>query len=179
MNIPRQNIKRILLASALALAIPLSASAYGLASGGHEGCGFAQGMGERMPPHLRALKLSDAQKDKVFEIMHAQAPTMRDKAKSLHQAEEALRALADSPDYSDAKATALVDTAARGMAELRLARVKTEHQVYELLTPEQRQKMADFKAHADDHRHGRGERHRRMAEGERGGPEVDAPPVAR
>ena len=112
------NIKRFLVAASVALAVPLTAVAFQGHPGGHHGCGdFAMqggpGMGgEMMPPHLRGLNLTEAQRDKIFEIMHAQAPVMRDKAKALRKAEEDLRALTAAADYSDAKAKSLADAGA-------------------------------------------------------------------
>lgn len=146
------NIKRLLVAAGVALALPLTAAAVPGERGGHHGCGggFAAhggpGMGgEMMPPHLRALNLTEAQRDKVFEIMHAQAPAMRDKAKAWRKAEDELRALTAASDYSDAKARALADSAAKAMADMTLARAKTERQVFEVLTPEQRKQLAEMK----------------------------------
>lgn len=98
-----------------------------------------------LPQHLRGLNLTEAQQDKVFEIMHAQAPVMREKAKALRKAEGDLRALTSAPDYSDAKARALADSAAKALAEMTLARAKAERQVFDLLTPEQRKQMAEMK----------------------------------
>ena len=65
------------------LPVPLTAVAFQGAHGGHHGCGDfsahgGPGMGGgMMSPHLRGLNLSEAQRDKIFEIMHAQAPAMR------------------------------------------------------------------------------------------------------
>jgi Spy/CpxP family protein refolding chaperone len=131
-------IKRFLLAAGVALAV--SALAHG---GGPDACG---GMpGEGMPPHLKGLKLSEAQRDKVFELMHAQVPAMRDKAKSLHRAEEDLGTLVASPDYSEAKARILADVSARAMSDMAVVRARTDRQIFELLTPEQRQQLAEQK----------------------------------
>ncbi len=146
------NIKRFLVAASVALAVPLTAVAFQGHPGGHHGCGdFAMqggpGMGgEMMPPHLRGLNLTEAQRDKIFEIMHAQAPVMRDKAKALRKAEEDLRALTAAADYSDAKAKSLADAGAKAMSEMTLARAKAERQVFEVLTPEQRKQLAEMMA---------------------------------
>jgi Spy/CpxP family protein refolding chaperone len=149
---PNSNIKRFLIAASVALAIPLSAAAFG-GHGSHAGCGMeAHGGaghhmmgGNMMPPHLRALNLTEAQQDKVFEIMHAQAPVMRDKAKALRKAETDLRALTSAADYSEAKARGLADEAAKAMSEMTLARAKADRQVFEVLTPEQRKQLAEMK----------------------------------
>ncbi|HJV92256.1 MAG TPA: Spy/CpxP family protein refolding chaperone [Azonexus sp.] len=151
-------IKRFLIAASVALAIPLSASAFG---GKHGDCGFeAHGGsghhmmgGTMMPPHLRGLNLTEAQQDKVFEIMHGQAPGMRDKAKALRKAEGDLQALSAAPDYSEAKARTLADAAAKAMAEMALLRAKTDRQVFEVLTPEQRKQLAEMKPAEESPRH--------------------------
>ena len=156
------NIKRFLVAASVALAIPLGAAAFQGEPGGHPGCGHFAGRGgpgmggEMMFPHLRGLNLSEAQRDKIFEIMHAQAPLMREKAKAVRKAEDDLRALAAADDYSDAKARTLADTAAKAISEMSLARARAERQVFEALTPEQRKQLADFKASGGPRR-GRGE----------------------
>ena len=143
-----RNIKRFLVAASIALAIPLSAVAFQGNSGEHKGCGGrgGPGIGGEMPQHLRGLNLSEAQRDKVFEIMHAQAPVMREKAKVARKAGEDLRALTTAADFSDAKARTLADTEAKAMADMSLVRAKAERQVFEVLTPEQRKQLAEMKA---------------------------------
>lgn len=167
-HIPSGNIKRFLSAAALAMAIPLTvaahpgrgADAYGAMEGhamhgrhggdmGHHG--MASGMS---PRHLRGLNLTEAQQDKVFEIMHAQAPGMRDKGKALHKAQDALRQLTATADYSDGKAKALADEIGKLTFEMTLARSKSDRQIYEILTPEQRTQWASMKP-AHDGRHHR------------------------
>ncbi|MDP3538466.1 MAG: Spy/CpxP family protein refolding chaperone [Azonexus sp.] len=150
---PNTHIKRFLIAASVALAIPLSAAAFGGHHAGQGGCGMeAHGGaghhmmgGNMMVPHLRGLNLTEAQQDKVFEIMHAQAPVMRDKAKALRKAESDLRALTSAADYSEAKARGLADEAAKAMSEMTLARAKADRQVFEVLTPEQRKQMSEMK----------------------------------
>lgn len=157
-----RNIRRLLAAASVALAIPLGAAAFPGGPDGHPGCGSFAGRGgpgmggETMPPHLRGLNLSEAQRDKIFEIMHAQAPLMREKAKAVRKAEDDLRALAAADDYSDAKARTLADTAAKAISEMSLARARAERQVFETLTPEQRRQLADWRVSGGPGR-GRGE----------------------
>lgn len=170
-TISSSNIKRFIAAAALALAIPLTAVAFQGNQGAPGACGdvekhgghgrHARG-GEMMPRHLHQLNLSEAQRDKVFEIMHGQAPAMRDQAKALHKAKDDLRALTAAPDYSETKAKSLADLAARAMGEMTLVRARGERQVYEVLTPEQRQQLAELKE--------KGESPRRGMAGERRGP---------
>lgn len=162
------NIKRFLIAASVALAIPLSTAAFG-GHGGHADCGMEAhgGSGHHMmPPHLRGLNLTEAQQDKVFEIMHGQTPVMRDKAKALRKAEGDLRALAAAPDYSEAKARTLADAAAKAIAEMTLLRAKTDRQVFEVLTSEQRKQLAEMKPAGESPRH-RGDGPRSMGREDR------------
>lgn len=153
MKITFSSIRRFLLAAGMATAVPLSAAAWqghvggpGACGGGMPGGPGKQVMwGDMLPPYLHGLNLSEAQRDKVFAIMHAQAPAIRDKAKAVHKAEDDLRTLVAAPDYSAAKARALADSAAKAMAEMTLARTQVDRQVFELLTPEQRKQVAERK----------------------------------
>lgn len=172
------NIRRFLAAAGVALAVPLTAAAFQGPHGGHHGCGdFAAhggpGMGGgMMPPHLRGLNLTEAQRDKIFEIMHANAPVMREKGKVVFKAETDLRALTASTEYSEAKARSLADAVAKAMSEMTLARAKAERQVFEVLTPEQRKQLAEMKPAGEPPR-GRGDGPRGM------GGDGRTPPPAR
>jgi periplasmic protein CpxP/Spy len=166
-NISPRGVVRYLAVAALALAIPLSVLANPANPTGPTGqrevlgVGHCSGMdgrgpmgkqgGERgddiRPHYLRGLNLTEAQRDKVFEVMHAQAPGMREKAKAHLAAEEALRQLAAAPDYSEVKARALADTLGKSVAEM--ARAKADRQIFDLLTAEQRKQLAEIKPGAD------------------------------
>jgi periplasmic protein CpxP/Spy len=154
-------LKRFLAASAIALALPLPATAQSRPDRnpgprcdgvpGHEhfhggpGGPFMHGEGP-MPGFLQGLDLTDAQRDKIFTIGHEQAPQLRDKFKAAHKAREELRALVTSPHYDETKATALADTEARSMADIALLKARSDHAIYALLTPEQRKKAEELKA---------------------------------
>ena len=158
-NISPRGVVRYLAVAALALAIPLSVLANPAAPREAVGAGYCSGMdgrgpmgkqGSEMRPHyLRGLNLTEAQRDKVFEVMHAQAPGMREKAKVHLAAEEALRQLTAAPDYSEVKARALADTLGKSVAEMALVRAKADRQIFDLLTAEQRKQLAEMKLGAD------------------------------
>lgn len=171
MDYSKLSWKRYLLAAGISLAVPLVALAVSQRAAD---CGFAAGLeGGRLPPYMSSLNLSEAQRDKVFEVMHAQAPALRDKGKAVRSADEALRKLVLSPDYTEPKARALADGAAKAAADMALARAKVERQVLEVLTPEQRKTLADMKQPGEPPMGGRGE-------GRRGaGPEGMPPPHER
>ena len=52
-----------------------------------------------MPPFLRELKLTEAQQDKIFELLHSQEPGMRERHKAVRKAAEELNQLAASEHY--------------------------------------------------------------------------------
>jgi Spy/CpxP family protein refolding chaperone len=99
------------------------------------------GPGTMAPPFLHGLELTEAQQDKIFAIMYGQAPYLRDQGKALHKAHEALRTLAQSAQYDDARAAALAQAAAQAMSNLELARVRTDQKVLAVLTAEQRRQV--------------------------------------
>lgn len=157
-NISNSTLRPFLLAASLALAIP-GAGAAGPATPEAGGCDAMDGkgrmgrhaghqsmIGEFGPGHLRGLNLSEEQRDKVFAIMHAQAPEMRDKAKALRGAQEQLRLLSASADFDEGKARALSDELGRATFEATLVRARAERQIQEILTPEQRQQLAERRA---------------------------------
>jgi len=160
MNKRHLTLTSLLIASGIALALPLSAAARpDRGPGGCDGYTMMQpgpgmmqpgpGMMQHGPsiPHggmhrmLRGLDLSEAQRDKVFEILHAQAPLMRDKAKILRNTRNELRALAQSPQFDAQRAKELADAGATAMSEMAQLRARTGNQIFNLLTPEQRQKL--------------------------------------
>jgi len=156
MNQHKSIVKHFLAVSALAFALPMAA----FANPGFDGpMGPGGGMmhgehhahhGPGMMPLLRQLDLNEAQQDKVFAIMHAQAPLMREQAKIAHKAHAELRELGFAEKLDDAKARSLADTEGRAHAEMALLRSRTAQQIFALLTPEQRKQALDLKArHAD------------------------------
>ncbi len=108
--------------------------------GGFPGGGFGFG---GPPPFLAGLKLTDEQQDKVFAIAYAAAPAMREQAKALRKAREALHDINQSPQYDENRVKGLADSAAKADSQLTVLRVRTEHEIYALLTPEQRKQLEE------------------------------------
>ena len=162
--------RRILLAAGIALSIPLSGLAQpmpddlaaqywsqllawhcdfgcgSLVNGSAEtpwfGPGFARSEDAMPPvPMLRGLTLTESQRDKVFTIFHAQAPTLRENIKAARRAQEDLQRLALSARFDEAKAKSLAESCARSIGTLALLRAEGEHEIYALLTEEQRQQL--------------------------------------
>jgi periplasmic protein CpxP/Spy len=110
--------------------------------GGHDLGGPPPGGPGMPPPFLHGLDLTEAQQDKIFTILHSQAPYAREQDKALRKAREALHAQASSALYDDAKAASLAQAAAQAMSNLELGRVRTEQKLLAVLTAEQRKQVA-------------------------------------
>jgi periplasmic protein CpxP/Spy len=91
----------------------------------------------RPPPFLRGLKLSEDQEDKVFGIVHAAAPALRESSKALRKARDGLRELVKSPTYTAASAATLADAQGKAEGQMVLLRTRLEHDIYGVLTAAQ------------------------------------------
>lgn len=149
----RLTFARFMIASSIALGLPLGADAFPMADK-PGGCGGPMQMrGEpgmfgasHTPPFLHGLDLNDAQRDKIFGLMHAQAPAMRDQAKAIRKSQTELRRLGLSGEYSEEKAQALAEASAGIMAKMAQMHARTEQQIYRILTPEQRKQLEERRA---------------------------------
>jgi protein CpxP len=151
-----------LLASSLALGVAATASADDLqrvsAQGEWRGGemqrgGRHHGSDMRM---LRGLDLTEAQRDQIFEIRHAQVPAMRAQMKTLRAARKALRELALAPQYDAAQAQSSADALAKATSQMMLMRIDMTRKMLAVLTPEQRQKLDERRAQWQARRGARG-----------------------
>lgn len=188
----KQNARRLLVGASLALALPLAAHAQSAqpapggdgpraehhwhgGQGGKEGGMRHHGMHGHRGMHghhhgmmgmLHGVKLTDAQRDKVFAIHHAAEPQAYEKFKILRKSHEDLRAIGPmTAQYDEARAKAAIDAAARAKADLQLMRLRTAHEIYGVLTAEQkaqveqnRQNFMQHRMSMNDHE-GNGDRH--------------------
>ena len=98
--------------------------------GGPRGFGF-----------LRGLDLSEQQRDRIAEIMHRQAPALRESAKAVGKARQELGSLAMSGQYEEARARALSEGLASATAGLALERARAAQAVWQVLSEEQRRQV--------------------------------------
>ena len=73
--------------------------------------------------------------------------------KALRKAHKELRTLPTSAQYDDAHAKALSDSVAKALGQLALLRTRTEHEIYALLTPEQRAHVTERRQKWEEHHH--------------------------
>jgi periplasmic protein CpxP/Spy len=97
------------------------------------------------PPFLARLHLTEEQQDKVFAIVHAAAPALRDQEKALRKAREALRDLNESAQYDESRVKGLADTAAKADSQLTVLRARAQHEILALLTPEQLKQLKEHR----------------------------------
>jgi len=130
MNLRKKILIPLALVTATAAALPFAAQA--MDGGPHcDGHGPRFGMrggmdhfegGMRMPPFIRELKLTEAQRDQIFKIMHEQAPAIRDKAKEARKALARLEIERNTALSAEEKRKALAETEAQLPAPLRAQR---------------------------------------------------------
>lgn len=101
------------------------------------------GFGPGRLPFLRGVELSDEQQDKIFAILHAEAPYLREQSRASAKAREALHALVETANYDDAQAAALAKQAATAETNIALQHVRTQRKLLALLTQQQRKQQAD------------------------------------
>jgi periplasmic protein CpxP/Spy len=98
---------------------------------------------DRPPPYLMGLTLSEEQQDKIFAILHAAAPAIRDHMKAARKAHDELRDLAQSAAFTSDKANALAQAESVAGAQLSLLLARNDHDIFIVLTPEQRAHLTE------------------------------------
>jgi protein CpxP len=114
---------------------------------------------------LRGLGLTDAQKAQVRQIMTAEKPTVKPLMQQEMQNHQQMTALVRGGSFEEAKAQPIAAQEAQIHSQLAVERAKIEAQIYQLLTPEQKTKLAEREA----------KRGQWMQEHEQAGPPADAP----
>ncbi|MBK8116705.1 MAG: Spy/CpxP family protein refolding chaperone [Candidatus Accumulibacter sp.] len=87
---------------------------------------------------MRGVELTEAQRDKVFALLHAEIPAEREVMKRVFKTMEEMRGLATTQPLDLERARALADRHGQAVAQLMLMHVKRDASVRELMTPEQR-----------------------------------------
>lgn len=101
---------------------------------------------------LKNLKLSDAQKQQIDDIMKEQREKMS--PPSLEE-KRALHELITSDTFDKAKAEAQVDQMTAQHKAMILGHLEAQNKIYNILTPEQKKQFnANFEKHLTDHDHG-------------------------
>lgn len=99
---------------------------------------------------FKQLDLTEAQRDQLFELRHNQRPAMREKYKQLREGRQTLRELASAEEYDATQVKNAADQQARIRSELIVMRTETMHKMMQVLTPEQKQKLAQARQERKD-----------------------------
>lgn len=147
--------KLIQLLLAAGMALPLAAGAhdsmpaederpaFGGPRGEHRGMRDGAQPGGPGMPFLRGLTLSENQEEKLFQLMHSQAPYMHEQRRAHEKALRGLREMRNADQFDDMAVARLAQAAAQAQANLMLARIRTHQKVLALLTPEQRKQLEE------------------------------------
>ena len=141
-------LRPLVLALSLAVAAPLAVQAHESGQGGpHKSFHHKQGFGGHRGggDFTHRLNLTEAQRDKVFELRHAAEPALRAKGKEVHAAQREFRQLAMTEKFDEARATTLSNQVARAEAEQSIMRLRLSNQIFNVLTPEQRQQAIEHR----------------------------------
>lgn len=153
------NLTRFLAVSAIALAVPLSAMAYGRDSNRCD-----RGDDNRPPtemrhkggmPNLRGIDLSAEQISALSKLRDEQRKLFMEKGQAMRDQHDALRKLTMSEGYTKAAAAEIIDKISVAQTEMATLRAEQANQLYKILTPEQRTKMQQNELMGDGPR-GRG-----------------------
>lgn len=116
------------------------------------------------------LGLTEDQKTKIADIMKDSRSKNKDAFDDMKKVETDLHDLAWSEDYSESKAKDLIDDKADAAKEFALERVKTDNEIYKVLTPEQRVKFEEMRKNAGQYMKEHGRKHPPVPK-----PDADAP----
>ena len=130
---------RFLAASAIALGlVPLAAQAHDRGDCAQQ---VQRDASSKLPAHFKALNLTQDQQEKLQAIEASHLELMRTNMTLLRANRAAERALVEAPGFDEQTARKLAAQDAKIMEENNLATLRFRHEIYQLLTPEQRAKF--------------------------------------
>ncbi len=92
------------------------------------------------------LDLTDVQRAQIKQIMAKEKPAMQPLWQQERQSHEAMKQLIMSGNFDEAKAQAIAQQAAQVQTQLMVEHARTASQAYQVLTAEQKTKLAQFMA---------------------------------
>jgi periplasmic protein CpxP/Spy len=139
----RFRILSAVLAVTLMAAVGFSQTVVKTAGPGHRGGGFG---GPMMGLYADYLDLTDAQRAQMKDIMTKEKPTIKPLMKQLAQSHQQLRQLESTGTFDEAKVRAIATQQAQTMTELTVQKARIKSEMMQVLTPDQKDKMAKFEA---------------------------------
>jgi Spy/CpxP family protein refolding chaperone len=113
----------------------------------HHGGPMGDFGGEHMLSYFTdVLDLTQAQQDQAKAILEKEKPTLEPLMKQLMQAHKDLSAIEDSGTFDEAKVRALASQNTQAMTELFVQKARIHSELIQILTPDQKAKLAQVKA---------------------------------
>jgi protein CpxP len=107
---------------------------------------------QHQPPYLMGVTLTEDQQDKVFAILHAAEPALREQEKAVRKARDGLRDLGRSAQFDAGSAATLAQALGKAESQLTLLRVRADHDVFAVLTTEQKTEISHLESEHESHR---------------------------
>lgn len=147
MNVSKLTIQKMIAVSAMALAIPMSAYA------GHHDEGGKKSPSEMSHHHkhagmgmLKQLDLTAEQQAQVEQIMQKQRTEMKAAMKDRRAHRDEMKSLVEQDTFDASKAERLIKQQQDQERKAKLAMLRSQHEIYKVLTPEQREKAKVVRA---------------------------------
>jgi Spy/CpxP family protein refolding chaperone len=125
----------------------LLVAAAAIAEGRH---GFG-GPGADFHHMLRQLDLTSDQQTQVKAIWEKEKPAMQPLMQQMKQNHDAMKALEASGPFDEAKTRALATQNSQTMVELQVAHARIRAEIVQILTPDQKTKLAQLEAEHESH----------------------------
>jgi periplasmic protein CpxP/Spy len=107
---------------------------------------------QHLPPYLMGVTLTEDQQDKVFTILHAAEPALREQEKAVRKARDGLRDLGRSAQFDAGSAATLAQALGKAEGQLTFLRVRADHDVFSVLTAEQKTEISHLESQHESHR---------------------------
>ena len=142
-------LKLIVSVAAVALALMVGvaiAADQGESGPMHHGMMMHHGFGEGFGLPLHQLNLTDDQKTQIHQMMKSEHATMKPLMQQEFQAHQQMMQLVTSGNFDQAKAAAIAAQESQTHIQLQVEHAKIASQVYNLLSSDQKAKVADMMA---------------------------------
>ena len=116
------------------------------------GVGEYKKHGKHHDKWLKKLDLSEEQRQQVKAISDELKPQLKEKKAELKDVSKQIRKLAMSDNYDEGQVNDLADRKGDIVAELTKLKAAKKARIYALLTPEQKEKLADLREKKKDKR---------------------------
>lgn len=147
MNVSKLTIQKMIAVSAMALAIPMSANA------GHHDEGGERFHSEMQRHHkhgamgmIKQLDLTTQQQAQVDQIMQKQRTEMKAAMEDRRVHRDEMKSLVEQDTFDAAKAERLIKQQQDEERAAKLSMLRSQHEIYKVLTPEQREKARVVRA---------------------------------